>query len=116
VLRGGYGIMYERLQGNDIYNLSSNVPFTAEVNLPNVLLSNPSTSVATSQALASSIPVSSLFGMDPTQSSAPRSTPFSFDLQQAMGQSVLSAACGGTRTIIRISTTSLTFTNRKKTV
>jgi hypothetical protein len=97
VLRGGYGIMYERLQGNDIYNLSGNVPFTAGVNFFNVSLSNPSTSIATGQALSSSIPVTAVYGMDQSQYAAPRSTQFSIGVQQAIGKSVLSAAYVGSR-------------------
>jgi hypothetical protein len=97
VLRGGYAIMYERLQGNDIYNLSANVPFTAGVGFPNVSLSNPSTSLATGQVLASAIPVTGLTGMDPSQYAAPRSSQFSVGVQHAIGKSILSAAYVGSR-------------------
>src|SRR5579871_861817 len=97
VIRGGYGIMYERLQGNDLYNLSSNVPFTAGVNFVNVSLSNPGSSVATGEQLPSAIPVTGLVAMDPAHYSAPRSTQFSFGVQRAIGTSVLSAAYVGSR-------------------
>jgi hypothetical protein len=97
VVRGGYGIMYERLQGNDTYSLSSNVPFSAGVNFFNVSLSNPSTSIATGQQLSSSIPVSGLFGLDQGQYAAPRSTQFSIGFQQAIEKSVLSATYVGSR-------------------
>ena len=97
VIRGGYGIMYERLQGNDLYSLSSNVPFTAGVNFVNVSLSDPSSSIATGEQLSSAIPVTGLVAMDPAHYSAPRSTQFSFGVQQAIGTSVLSAAYVGSR-------------------
>ena len=43
VLRGGFGMMYERIQGNDMYNAGPNIPFSANVNFSNVSLENPST-------------------------------------------------------------------------
>src|SRR5262249_46389131 len=53
--------------------------------------------VATGQTLATSIPLTTLSGMDPTQYAAPRSTQFSIGIQQAIGKSVFSAAYVGTR-------------------
>src|SRR5882672_9626128 len=32
VVRGGFGIMYERIQGNDMYNAGPNIPFSLQVN------------------------------------------------------------------------------------
>jgi Carboxypeptidase regulatory-like domain len=43
VLRGGYGIMYERIQGNDMYNAATNPPYGYSLNSNNVLLSDPHT-------------------------------------------------------------------------
>src|SRR6185369_1378996 len=43
VLRGGFGTMYERIQGNDMYNAATNVPFSATANFNNVSLSDPHT-------------------------------------------------------------------------
>ena len=56
VIRGGFGIMYERIQGNDMYNTANNTPFNASPTLNNVSLSNPglnveNTSVITPAAL-----------------------------------------------------------------
>src|SRR5580658_1473930 len=31
VIRGGFGIMYERIQGNDMYNAGPNIPFSLQV-------------------------------------------------------------------------------------
>ena len=45
VIRGGFGIMYERIQGNDMYNAGPNQPFSTNVNFNNVTLVNPSTSL-----------------------------------------------------------------------
>jgi len=41
ILRGGFGIMYDRIQGNDMYNGATNTPFGATPTLHNVSLSNP---------------------------------------------------------------------------
>jgi hypothetical protein len=41
VVRGGFGIMYDRVQGNDMYNGATNTPFDASPTLHNVSLSNP---------------------------------------------------------------------------
>jgi hypothetical protein len=41
VIRTGYGIYYERVQGNDIYNVAPNPPFSSTVTIFNTSLSNP---------------------------------------------------------------------------
>jgi hypothetical protein len=45
VIRGGFGMMYERIQGNDMYNTANNTPFNASPTLNNVALSNPGLNV-----------------------------------------------------------------------
>ena len=97
VIRGGYAIMYERVQGNDVYNMAGNVPFTAGVNFPNVSLSDPKTSILTGQTIPASIPISSMTGMVRNHYAAPRSTQFSLGLQQAIGKSVLSVSYVGSQ-------------------
>jgi Carboxypeptidase regulatory-like domain len=98
VIRGGFGIMYERIQGNDMYNMAGNVPFAAGVSFPNVLLSNPGTSVLSGSTVTAATPVSSIVGMDQNLYGAPRSSQFSLGIQQAIGaKSVLSIAYVGTQ-------------------
>jgi len=41
VIRGGYGIFYERIQGNDIYNVAPNPPNATTATIFNANLSNP---------------------------------------------------------------------------
>ena len=42
VVRGGFGTMYERIQGNDMYNAGPNIPFRPSLPFNNgVLLANP---------------------------------------------------------------------------
>ena len=43
VIRGGYGLMYERIQGNDMYNAATNPPFGYSLGTNNVLFQNPHT-------------------------------------------------------------------------
>ena len=47
VLRGGGGVFYERVQGNDVYNAALNPPFAYQPSATNVYFSNPKTSVNT---------------------------------------------------------------------
>lgn len=41
VIRAGFGIYYDRIQGNDIYNVATNPPFVTTPNIFNTNLSNP---------------------------------------------------------------------------
>ena len=97
VLRGGYGIMYERVQGNDVYNTAGNVPFSASVAFPNVSLSNPKTSLLTGTTVPASIPISNLVGLNRNEYAPPRSSQFSLGIQQAIGQTILSVAYVGSQ-------------------
>ncbi len=97
VIRGGYAIMYERVQGNDVYNTAGNVPFAAGVNFPNVSLSNPTQSVLTGQTVTASTPISSITGLLNNQYAAPRSSQFSLGIQHSIGTSVLSISYVGTQ-------------------
>ncbi len=97
VIRGGYGVMYERIQGNDVYNNAGTPPFAASVGFNNVSLSDPKTSVLTGLTIPSSIPVNNITGLDRSNYKSPRSTQFSLGVQQAIGQSVLSVSYVGTQ-------------------
>ena len=55
VLRGGIGMFYERVQGNDIYNLSTNAPFAYEPSVNDVYFSDPHTNDLT--GATSTVPV-----------------------------------------------------------
>ena len=56
VLRGGYGVFYERVQGNDVYNAALNPPFAYQPSATNVYFSNPSTSALTGATTTQSFP------------------------------------------------------------
>jgi hypothetical protein len=81
VLRGGFGIMYERIQGNDVYNAGPNPPFSASVPFNNVTLSNPNISLLSGQTLVAPITVSSITGLAYTDYKNPSSYQFSVGIQ-----------------------------------
>jgi hypothetical protein len=49
VIRGGYGMFFERIQGNDIYGTDTNPPNAYQPNVSSVYFSNPNTSNLTGQ-------------------------------------------------------------------
>jgi hypothetical protein len=98
ILRGGFGIMYERVQGNDMYNGGGNSPFSLNVNNQNVLLSDPATSILTGAPPPTPINVGSLQGISLDDYFPPTAYQFSFGVEQALtSRLVLSAAYVGTR-------------------
>jgi hypothetical protein len=58
VLRGGYGMFYERVQGNDVYNAALNPPFAYIPSANNVYFSNPNTSALTGATTKNTFPAS----------------------------------------------------------
>ncbi len=96
VLRGGFGIMYERIQGNDVYNAGPNLPFSTTVTFNNVSLSNPNLSLTTGQTLTAPITPGSITGLAYTDYKNPESYQWSFGVQQQLWQnSVLSLSYVG---------------------
>ncbi len=67
VLRGGFGMFFERVQGNDVYNAALNPPFAYIPSANNVYFSNPNTSALTGQTTKTASPRAS-----PTSSTATR--------------------------------------------
>ena len=89
VIRGGFGVMYERIQGNDVYNGGTNVPFSAQVNFNNVSLSNPNVSLLTGQTLVSPITVADITGLANTDYKAPASYQFSVGVQRELARNTV---------------------------
>ena len=56
VLRGGFGLFYERVQGNDVYNAALNPPFAYQPSATNVYFSNPNTSALSGATTSESFP------------------------------------------------------------
>jgi hypothetical protein len=89
VLRGGFGTMYERIQGNDVYNAGPNPPFTLTSTLSNVLLSNPAIAVATGTAAVAPITAPGVTGLAYSDYKNPASYQFSLGIQQQFGTSTV---------------------------
>jgi hypothetical protein len=86
ILRGGFGMMYERIQGNDMYNSGGDIPFSATITYTGVSLSNPGTSLLTGQTLTAPILPASIQALSNTNYKLPVSMQFSFGIQQSLGE------------------------------
>jgi hypothetical protein len=56
VVRGGFGMFFERVQGNDVYNAALNPPFAYIPSANNVYFSNPNTSALTGLTTSQTFP------------------------------------------------------------
>src|SRR5881227_4033982 len=56
VVRAGFGMFFERVQGNDVYNAAQNPPFTYQPSATNVYFSNPHTSALTGATTTQAFP------------------------------------------------------------
>jgi|SRR5579859_2216170 len=83
VLRGGFGLMYERIQGNDMYNAGPNIPFSASVNFSNVSLDNPSTFLQNGQTAVAPITVASITGLAVDRYKLPQAYQYSVGVQHS---------------------------------
>ena len=96
VVRGGFGIMYERIQGNDMYNAGPNIPFSLQVSDNAVTMSNPSISLATGTAVTLPINAASITGLAIDDYKLPVSYQWSVGVQrQVTTKSVLSVSYVG---------------------
>ncbi len=96
VIRGGFGVMYERIQGNDMYNAGPNIPFSLSVTLNNTEFTNPSLALNTGTAATQPINAAGLTGLDRANYKLPTSTQYSLGIQHALSsRTVLSVAYVG---------------------
>ena len=87
VLRGGFGIFYERVQGNDVYNAALNPPFAYIPSATNVYFSNPNTSAITGATTTQTFP-SQLMNLDYAYK-PPGTAQYSLGLQRQIAPSVV---------------------------
>jgi hypothetical protein len=97
VVRGGFGIMYERIQGNDMYNAGPNIPFSFQLNTPvPVELTNPHLALTSGAAAALPINPASITGLALNEYNQPASYQWSIGVQRQLGaKSVLGIAYVG---------------------
>ena len=97
VVRGGFGMMYERIQGNDMYNAGPNIPFSLQVNSPApVQFDNPSIALASGNKAVLPINPADITGLNRSAYKQPTSYQFSLGVQHALtAKTVLSASYVG---------------------
>jgi hypothetical protein len=96
VLRAGFGRTYERVQGNDVYDMTANVPYSYQTNLSNVLFSNPATSALTGLTATSPVGPAGLSTLANTDYKLPTSNQWSAGIQHELWpHSVLSVSYVG---------------------
>ncbi len=92
VIRGGFGTMYERIQGNDMYNAATNVPFGYSLNTggTGVLLANPKNQI-TGGSITVPILASSITGLN-KHYNVPTTYSYSVGVQQSIGKNAVFSA------------------------
>ncbi len=84
IVRGGFGMFYERIQGNDVYNMGPNPPFSFNPSTNNVYFSNPSISNVTGQKATLPTFPGSFTALAANDYSLPTSMQYSFQIQQQL--------------------------------
>jgi hypothetical protein len=87
VVRGGFGMFFERVQGNDVYNAALNPPFAYQPSATNVYFSNPNQSALTGATTTQAFPstLTSLAYKYPP----PGTAQFSLGVQRQLAPSVV---------------------------
>ena len=83
-IRGGFGMFYERIQGNAVYNMATDTPFSYNPSLNNVLFSNPSISAGTGQLAALPIFPASLTTLAYSDFKIPTTMEWNFQIQHQL--------------------------------
>ncbi len=81
VIRGGFGVFYERIQGNDVYNMGPNPPFGFNPGLNNVYFSTPNISVLNGAAATVPIYPADITALAYTDYKLPVSAQWNFGIQ-----------------------------------
>jgi hypothetical protein len=92
ILRGGFGIMYERIQGNDVYNAAGDIPFSATVNTQGVSISSPGVLLSTAEKVVNPILPQSIVGLSQTNYKSPTSYQYSIGIQRSLGEKTVVSA------------------------
>ncbi len=88
VIRGGFGMFFERVQGNDVYNAGGNPPFSYQPSANNVYFSDPSRDNQSGLAAAAAIHPASLTNLAYNYP-APGVSMFSIGAQRELAPSVV---------------------------
>ena len=88
VLRGGAGIFYERVQGNDVYGTDTNPPFAYQPTANDVYFSNPHTSALNGAVASNPVFPASLGALD-YYYPPPGTAQFSLGVQQQIAPAIM---------------------------
>jgi len=83
VVRGGFGAMYERIQGNDMYNAGPNIPFSTNAGYSNVSLSNTAVSTLTGITNVAPVTVAGITGLQVDNYKLPVAYQYSVGVQHS---------------------------------
>jgi hypothetical protein len=89
VLRGGFGTFFERLQGNDIYDIAGNAPFVSTPSASNVELTDPSFNWQSGGAAATPLFSQSGNLSEATNYPAPGVAQYSFGVQRELAPALI---------------------------
>jgi hypothetical protein len=96
VVRGGFGVSYDRIQGNDMYNAGGNVPFSSTPSVNDVFLDNPKTAIVSGSTISLPVVPAGITGLGFADNTPPVSFQYNAGLQQQMGaRAVLEASYVG---------------------
>lgn len=96
VVRGGFGMMYERIQGNDMYNAGANIPYSLTVNGNSVTFENPKILLASGTAQTQPINPATITGLAVNEYKQPVSYQYSAGVQRQLNaKSVLAISYVG---------------------
>ena len=96
VVRGGFSVMYERIQGNDMYNAGPNIPFSLNVGTNNVEIQDPNVQLSSGTAPPLPINAASITGLAINNYKPTTSTQYSAGVQHSFGpKTVLSVSYVG---------------------
>jgi hypothetical protein len=88
VVRGGFGLSYERLGGNEEYTMGPNPPFSFQASTNNVYFSNPKTSATSGLSSTSPVYPAGFTGLAPGYN-IPTSIQYSFGIQQQVRENTV---------------------------
>jgi hypothetical protein len=84
IVRGGFGMFYERIQGNDVYNMGPNPPFSFNPSTNNVYFSDPAISNVNGQKATVPTFPSSFTALAYSDYQLPTAMQYSFQVQQQL--------------------------------